>query len=89
MRLLPEASRRNRSIEDFAVSEEQSRLDLLRSMGCGGRYVPAGQSMRLMSDDDAASKETCRVDHFTGGSRRRDCLTGWKISHQLDALPGG
>jgi hypothetical protein len=46
--LLSEASRGNWRIEHFTVSEEQSRFDLLRNIGRGGRYVPPGRHMRLV-----------------------------------------
>ena len=48
----------NWSIEHFAVSEEQSHLDLLRSMGRGGRYVPPGRYMRLVRGDETIMSNT-------------------------------
>jgi hypothetical protein len=58
VKLLPEASRKNWSIEHFNVSEEQSRFDLLRSIGRGRRYVPPGRYMRLMRGDNIIMSNT-------------------------------
>lgn len=55
---LPEGADGNWKVERFTVSEEESDLDMLRSLGRGGRYVRPGTYTRLTRNGAVIMSDT-------------------------------
>jgi len=55
---VPEGMSGSWSVKKFTVSEEQSQIDMLRSLGHAGRYVPPGSYTQLLHDGSTVMSDT-------------------------------
>lgn len=87
---IPEATRGDWRIEKFVVSDEQAKMEALRSMFSGGRGVPAGSYTRLMRGGTVVMSDTPDEirDHYSiiGKARGHVLINGLGIGMVLAAV---